>query len=748
MGAVGKKRKLSDASIKDEDGDDTMHDVEDGEGPEVTSHSPGVSGGRNGADTSMMDVDEGNEGNQQSVTPKRSTRRRSAGNRKVAQQNEEQAGNESEEATTPKSNTRSSARQRKPPRRYEDTVVERRTPRSSRKNAATPSKEGRVTRSARRGAETPVAEDTNGDESPEPTATLSRRRSKRASVRFNTTETESTRDHDDEEQSEDEEHVQADSGIDEFADDLVAYQLQQGLAQNNVNGHEENTVTVEQLPDYAEKFKAICQDGLQEELRLFSGLVLEKLTGKRPVPLKGLESEYQKTHQLIEHTVSAGEGNSMLLLGSRGAGKTAMLETIVSSLRKKHKEDFHVVRLNGFLHTDDRLALREIWRQLGRETNTEDEAAKVNSYADTMATLLALLSHPEELFGPSENGEVIATAKSVIIILDEFDLFVSHPRQTLLYNLFDIAQARKAPLAVIGVTTKVDVTEMLEKRVKSRFSHRYVFLPLPRTFEMFSDVCYAGLGLEDDEITVATQGSDGAADRTEIAVLKSSGMRKLLCGWREYLKGLWEDKDFQHHLQTIYHQTKSPKELFTSALVPLSMMHHSTYQVSKDEDIDLEIPTPKSFTSHTLSCPDPAPLPFPPSSSISASTTPLPLSLLLAATRLTALHDPGSDAPHPQLLAPLAISFPAAYAEYVRLLTTAKASASASGATATPGRVWGRDIAREAWEKLAEWGVIVPVGGGANTADGRMFRIEVSFEEVVDMVGGGGALGRWWRDVS
>ncbi|KAJ9302138.1 hypothetical protein DTO271G3_1004 [Paecilomyces variotii] len=745
--AAGRKRKLSDVRAKDQDGDETMHDVENAEAPVATSPSPKGSSRRKGVDISTMDVDGADEGDQESVTPTRSTRRRSARERKVVQQNEEQTDDDNEEATPPKSNTRSSGRHRKPPKRYEDSVVERRTPRSSRKSAGTPSQEGRVTRSARRNAETPIAEGANGDESPAPATTLTRRKSTRASVRFSTTETESTRKHDDEEQSESDERMQADSDIDEFGDDLVAYQLQHDLVTNNVDGHEETNVTVEQLPDYVEKFKILCQDGLQEELRLLSKLVLEKLTGKRPVPLKGLENEYQKTHQLIEHTVSAGEGNSMLLLGSRGSGKTAMVETIISSLRKKHKEDFHVVRLNGFLHTDDRLALREIWRQLGRETNTEDEAAKVNSYADTMATLLALLSHPEELFGPSENGEAIATAKSVVIILDEFDLFVSHPRQTLLYNLFDIAQARKAPLAVIGITTKVDVAEMLEKRVKSRFSHRYVFLPLPRTLEAFSDVCYAGLGLEDDEIAEERGASGGeAGDTMETSLLKSTGMRKLLGGWREYLTSLWEDKGFQHHLQTIYYQTKSPKEFFTSALVPLSAMHHSTYQESKGEDISLEIPTPKSFTSHTLSCPDPAPLPFPPSSTISASTTPLPLSLLLAATRLTALHDPGSDAAHPQLLAPLAISFPAAYAEYVRLLTSAKASASASGATATPGRVWGRDIAREAWEKLAEWGIIVPIGGAANTADGRMFRIEVSFEEVVDMVGGGGALGRWWRD--
>lgn len=221
----------------------------------------------------------------------------------------------------------------------------------------------------------------------------------------------------------------------------------------------------------------------------------------------------------------------MLLLGSRGCGKTAMVESIISSLAKEHSNEFHVVRLNGFLHTDDRLALREMWRQLGRETNTEDDASKVSSYADTMATLLALLSHPEELFGASGNGNGVTAAKSIVILLDEFDLFVTHPRQTLLYNLFDIAQARKAPIAVIGLTTRVDVTEMLEKRVKSRFSHRYVYIPLPRTYDIFSDTCKASLDLNDDESRQITD-----VFCSENAVLDGNRWQTLLEGWKEYLK--------------------------------------------------------------------------------------------------------------------------------------------------------------------------------------------------------------------
>ncbi|OJD16851.1 hypothetical protein AJ78_03041 [Emergomyces pasteurianus Ep9510] len=512
---------------------------------------------------------------------------------------------------------------------------------------------------------------------------------------------------------------------------MSALQLQQELVVD-----ETPTAEPEKLPQYAYEFKALCEENrLERHVESLATFILKKLTGKHPIPLRCLDSQYQTVHQLVEQTVVAGEGNSLLLLGSRGCGKTAVVEAVISSLANDHRDHFHVVRLNGFIHTDDRIALREIWRQLGREMNTEDETSKTISYADTMASLLALLSHPEELFGVSEDPNAIATAKSVIIVLDEFDLFAHHPRQTLLYNLFDIAQARKAPVAILGLTTKVDVTENLEKRVKSRFSHRYVFLPRPRTFNEFSDICKAGISVNEEELPVA--GLDE---------LKSRGGKLLLDGWIEYLENLWADPAFETHLQRIYHQSKSPKDFFASALLPISSLCHSLQQTPSNSS-NLQPPTPKSFYSQPLSCPDPACLPFPPSTS-STSNTSLPLSLLLAATRLTALHDPGLNAAKPQSPAPLILSFPAVYAEYVRLLTSAKISASAFGAAATPGRVWGKDVAREAWERLVNWGLVVPIGGGSGMGDGRMFRVEISFEEVLDSVGdsGVGALGRWWRE--
>ena len=96
-------------------------------------------------------------------------------------------------------------------------------------------------------------------------------------------------------------------------------------------------------------------------------------------------------------------------------------------------------------------------------------------------------------------------SKPIIFVLDEFDLFCHHKNQTLLYNLFDIAQSAQvsviklsyffsfivvfqAPICVLGVSCRLDVIELLEKRVKSRFSHRQIFIYPHYSFEQYVEL--------------------------------------------------------------------------------------------------------------------------------------------------------------------------------------------------------------------------------------------------------------------
>jgi len=66
----------------------------------------------------------------------------------------------------------------------------------------------------------------------------------------------------------------------------------------------------------------------------------------------------------------------------------------------------------------------------------------------------------------------------------------------LLYTLFDVAQSSQNPIAVIGSTCRLDtVEELLEKRVKSRFSHRQIHINTAATLESFEQLIKSKLML-------------------------------------------------------------------------------------------------------------------------------------------------------------------------------------------------------------------------------------------------------------
>lgn len=83
----------------------------------------------------------------------------------------------------------------------------------------------------------------------------------------------------------------------------------------------------------------------------------------------------------------------------------------------------------------------------------------------------------------------------MVMVLDQFEHFCSRARQTLLYNLFDIAQEAGVHLSVIGTSEKMDVMDSLEKRIRSRFSMRHLHTELPTTMDALVQVLMARLKL-------------------------------------------------------------------------------------------------------------------------------------------------------------------------------------------------------------------------------------------------------------
>uniref|UniRef100_A0A0D9YD89 Origin of replication complex subunit 4 n=1 Tax=Oryza glumipatula TaxID=40148 RepID=A0A0D9YD89_9ORYZ len=139
------------------------------------------------------------------------------------------------------------------------------------------------------------------------------------------------------------------------------------------------------------------------------------------------DTNYSKLKYLVASSVSEACNNSVLLLGPRGCGKAA-------------------IRLNGMLHSDDNCATKA-----SSDDNTEFMIDMLRECG---------LAH-----------------KTIIFVLEEFDLF-AQGKQRLLYSLLDAMQSLTSQAVVIGVSCRLDADQLLEKRVRSRFSHRkLLFVP-------------------------------------------------------------------------------------------------------------------------------------------------------------------------------------------------------------------------------------------------------------------------------
>ncbi|MBW0509106.1 hypothetical protein O181_048821 [Austropuccinia psidii MF-1] len=234
--------------------------------------------------------------------------------------------------------------------------------------------------------------------------------------------------------------------------------------------------------------------------------LIPKIIDETPC-LVGLEEIESKVRSVLVRTVSENEGNVLLLSGPRGSGKTTVISRSLSLLSHPclyGSNGFITIKLNGFVHTNDKLALKDMARQLltslqdqekkkviGKildqdqedldlDNQPEQDIPRFTNYGETLKNLLEVLE-PQPSFSRDQGPK----SKALVIILEEFDLFAELDRQAFLYCLLDAVQGnkRRGGLCIIGTTVVVDCLDRLEKRVKSRCQSRIRYLNCPTTDE-------------------------------------------------------------------------------------------------------------------------------------------------------------------------------------------------------------------------------------------------------------------------
>jgi origin recognition complex subunit 4 len=254
--------------------------------------------------------------------------------------------------------------------------------------------------------------------------------------------------------------------------------------------------------------------------------------------LHGMGDAWGELHDLLHRTIVHSENQSVLLVGHSGSGKSLLLRHVLQSLSKQHGtgDAFVQVNLNGIVQTDDEIAMREITRQLA-----VDHAAsgKSSTFQSNIAFLVDVLRERHAVHLP------------VIFVLDEFDKFAGRSKQKLLYNLFDLMQQPSVQIAVVGITSKIDTIELLEKRIKSRFSHRQILLLHPSVEDLSK--------ILKDALTVATD-TEATAEHKQYLAEANRRWHQLITN-EKYMKQL---------VKRCHALGKSVRWMFRLALIAVS----------------------------------------------------------------------------------------------------------------------------------------------------------------------------------
>lgn len=267
-----------------------------------------------------------------------------------------------------------------------------------------------------------------------------------------------------------------------------------------------------------------------EFLKLFIGKIRSEVIAKlNPRNISGGKKlsthgqEYAQIYSMLENTFKLREGKSVMIIGPRGIGKTLLVENALHDLETVKRYTFFTVRLNGSFFKDDTVAIKEIARQLdwylekynpSERENLQRATFEQKTVTNTMNVIIDILDRTrlnetdERVDSKDEKNGTSGTKPSlfvpIVFVIDEIDRYTHSAKQTLLYNLFDMAQSSSSrtedggdtkssggtTISVIGITTKTTVREQLEKRVKSRFSQRIIQFNKVRDLEEFCRSVY------------------------------------------------------------------------------------------------------------------------------------------------------------------------------------------------------------------------------------------------------------------
>ena len=193
--------------------------------------------------------------------------------------------------------------------------------------------------------------------------------------------------------------------------------------------------------------------------------ILENLSITNYEILKFAFGDSEKEYiDLIENIKETNESDIILSYGNNNYVVKIFLENY---LEKEYIGKYISLSFNGFVNTTEEYVLRKICQKL----NIEYEKAGFENYQKAI----------ENYFKKSNNKDLI------IIFYENIEFLIKKKKQNLLYTLLEIINASKN-LLFIGFTSHYNLTDLMEKRNRSRFSQKTIYPNIKSPDKIYSTI--------------------------------------------------------------------------------------------------------------------------------------------------------------------------------------------------------------------------------------------------------------------
>jgi hypothetical protein len=195
--------------------------------------------------------------------------------------------------------------------------------------------------------------------------------------------------------------------------------------------------------------------------------ILENLSITNYEILKFAFGDSEKEYiDLIENIKETNESDIILSYGNNNYVVKIFLENY---LEKEYIGKYISLSFNGFVNTTEEYVLRKICQKL----NIEYEKAGFENYQKAI----------ENYFKKSNNKDLI------IIFYENIEFLIKKKKQNLLYTLLEIINASKN-LLFIGFTSHYNLTDLMEKRNRSRFSQKTIYPNIKSYEKIYDTIAY------------------------------------------------------------------------------------------------------------------------------------------------------------------------------------------------------------------------------------------------------------------